>query len=117
MISLSLLILSKADAGKCPHRWHLYGELQHMRLNQQVTCEVDFVRSNMDVYVEEVLLLDDVPASSRAADLLQEADLVCCATIMYLRIQGKCDFKYAALEITSFSCTHHASAYLEERRS
>ena len=58
---------------------------------QQVTCEVDFVGSNVDVHIEEVLLLDDVPASSRAADALQELHLVCCAAVMYLRRQETCE--------------------------
>ena len=47
-----------------------------------ITCEIDFIRSNMDIHIEEVLLLDDISASDRAADPLQEADLVCCAAVM-----------------------------------
>lgn len=55
------------------------------------TCEVDFVRSNMDIHVEEVLLLDDIPASSWATDRLKKADLVCCAAVMYLQDQRSCE--------------------------
>ncbi len=88
MKSLSVVALSQAHAGHALHRWWLHGNVLYLEDIQQLTCEVDFICSNVDVHIEEVLLLNDIPASSRAADALQKLHLVCCAAVMYLHSQS-----------------------------
>lgn len=41
-----------------------------------LTCEVDFVGAYMDEDTEKMLLLNDIPASSRAAHALQMLYLI-----------------------------------------
>ena len=67
---------------------------------QKGTCEVDFVRPNMDIHVEKMLLLYNIPASSSTADALQEFDLVCCTAIVYLHSQEMCSHTRLALRST-----------------